>query len=397
MENYFELCPKFIENPHINPINNLPIADEEFDYYRDICRSVGFEFPPERTFQLMYNNKYYGKKICKDFLDDDTINPITGEKILKATEDYNNLIELCDYYGFDTSVLGEIKSVKSKSKRKNYLGQLPPDFTKEIKTSPVSHVESNKPPKGELLPIPKKALLSIPKKALLPIPKKSLLPVTEKSLLPIPKDISLDIKENDESKDDLLLNLKMIAKEIPKNKNVKKVVLDSLNIILQKNANYDGKKYTLSGSKNKYGIKQFIFDLLIDDELDIVMKILDFFGVKYIDIFRYILDFPKYAMNETLIINYFINAPVDTDWLEIGDLLEDLYSNWIIEDKLKMMTILLSSSIAVGNDFLSEILIDEWANWKNGIQDEIDETEEDIEMKDKLIDMVEILDTLSIR
>ncbi len=53
MEDYDELCPKFIKNPHINPINNLPIADEEFDFYREVCKDLGYEFPAEKSLDLM--------------------------------------------------------------------------------------------------------------------------------------------------------------------------------------------------------------------------------------------------------------------------------------------------------------------------------------------------------
>jgi hypothetical protein len=385
MENYNELCPKFLLNPHINPINNLPIADEEFDYYRDICKYLGYEFPSEKSLQLMYDNEYYGKKVCRDFLEDDTVNPVTGEKIYKGTEDYNNILLLCDHYGFDTSVLGEVKSSKLKTKRKRYLGELPLELEKKL--------ESKAELKKELLPIPK----SSTKKELLPIPKSS----TKLGLLPIPKgalsSISRKITPVKSEEENILTNLKMIARELHRDEGVKKVVINTLSTILQKNADYDGKSYIITGDKNKYGIKQFILDLLINNEIDLVMKILKFFKLKYIDIAEFLFDFPKYATNESLIINYFINAPPNTDWLELETALEIVYSDWIIEDKLKLMIILLSSAVAVGNDLIIEVLTETFNNWREGIQEEIDEIEDDFDEKDKLIDLVEIIDTLSIR
>jgi hypothetical protein len=92
MENYDKLCPEFLAKPNINPANNLPIQDEEFDFYKIMCKDLGYEFPPEKTFELMYKNKYYGMKVCRDFLEDNTINPITGERIYRGTDDYNNVV-----------------------------------------------------------------------------------------------------------------------------------------------------------------------------------------------------------------------------------------------------------------------------------------------------------------
>lgn len=367
MENYDELCPKFLLNPHINPINNLPIADEEFDYYRETCKYLGYEFPPGKTLELMYNNKYYGMKICRDFIEDNTINPVTGEKIYPGSEDYNGLIQLCDYYKFDTTSLGEIKSVKLKTKRKSYLGELPSELEQKL----------------ELLPIPKEKLLPIPKTRLSPVPKGA--------LSPIPNRIKPEEKN-------ILTDLKAIARELHRDAKVKKVVIDSLSTILEKNAIYDKKSnsYVLSGSKNKYGIKQFILDLLINNELDLIMKILRFFKLKYIDIAEFLFDFPKYATNENLIFNYFINADPDTDWVLLENILENVYSNWVVDDKLNLMILLLNSAVAVGNEFISEILISIFQSWREGIQEEIDEIE-DFEEKDAIINQVEILDTLSIR
>jgi hypothetical protein len=61
------------------------------------------------------------------------------------------------------------------------------------------------------------------------------------------------------------------------------------------------------------------------------------------------------------------------------------------------MIILLSSAVAVGNDLIIEVLTETFNNWREGIQEEIDEIEDDFDEKDKLIDLVEIIDTLSIR
>lgn len=407
MENYYKLCPKFLDNPNINPINNLPIVDDEFDYYRYRCKTFGYEFPPEKTLDLMYKNKYYGMKVCRDFLEDNTINPITGGKIYKGTEDYNGLIKLCNYYKFDTSVLGEIKSIKSKSKRKNYLGQLPLELESQILPIPKTNLLN-----PELLPIPKRDLTRISETKLLTSDKrsvvgsKSLLPIPKRDLLPIPSEKRsvegtkslLPISSIKKKEDDLLMNLKMIAKEIPKDKKVKKVVMDSLNIILQKNSDYDGESYTMSGTEKRYGTKQFVFDLLINEEIDLVTNILDFYGLQYIDILKFLFDFKKYITNESLIINYFINAPPNTNWLELEDSLEEVYSNWLIKEKLNLLTILLTSSIAVGNEFLTEFLIGIFNSWRESFEEEIDDIDDDdMEEKDQLINMVEILDTLSIR
>ncbi len=372
------MCPKFIQNPHINPVNNLPIADEEFDFYREVCKDLGYEFPAEKTLDLMYNNKYYGMKICRDFLDDDTINPVTGERLYKGSQDHNNLLDLCGYYGFDTAILGERKSVKTKTKRKSYLGSLPSELELKLESTP------------KLLPVPKS---SVSKLGLLPVPKSA----SKLGLLPIPKS-RLSVGSSKKSEDeDVLMNLKVIAREIPRDPKVKRVVLDSLTIILQKNANYKNGTYTLSGSKNKYGIKQFILDLLIDNEIDLVMSILDFFGLQYIDISDFLFDFPKYATNESLMINYFINAPPETDWFILNDVLENVYENFLVEDKLKLLTLLISSAVAVGSNLIEEILGEVWRSWRDGIQEEIDEIEDDYKQKDALIDQVEVLDTLSIR
>jgi hypothetical protein len=53
MEDYNKLCSKFILNPDINPVNGLSIKDEEFDYYRYMCKEFGQEFVPEKSLQLM--------------------------------------------------------------------------------------------------------------------------------------------------------------------------------------------------------------------------------------------------------------------------------------------------------------------------------------------------------
>ena len=398
MENYNELCPKFLLNPHINPVNNLPIEDEEFDYYRYICKDLGYEFPPEKTLELMYNNEYYGRKVCKDFIEDDTINPVTGGKLFRGTKDYNSLIKLCDYYNFDASRLGTKRSIKSGSQRKNVFGQLPL-------------------PKAKLLPIPNIELLPSDKrsmegnKSLLPSDKRSV--EGNKSLLPVPirsRDISTKskasslspmpnrISRKSDEEDNILTNLKMIVRELHKDAKVKKIVIDTLSTILEKNADRRGNKLIISGGKNRYGIKQFILDLLINNEIDLVMRILKFFGLEYIDIAGFLFDFPTYANNETLIVNYFINADPNTDWTQLDDVLQDVYENWVIEEKLKLLILLISSSIAVGGDFITEILTEIFNNWREGIQEEIDELEdEDIEEKDRLIDLVEIIDTLSIR
>lgn len=396
MENYNELCPKFLLNPHINPINNLPIADEEFDYYRDICRYFGYEFPPEKSLQLMYDNEYYGKKICRDFMEDDTVNPVTGTKIFRGSKDYNNLLDLCNHYGFDTEALGTRRSVKLKTKRKSYLGELPLELEQKLESKEESKAESKAELKTTLLPtpipLPRRELLRIPKINAKKVPK--LLPIPKGALLLIPNRIK-SIKSEEEN---LLTNLKMIARELHRDDKVKKVVIDTLPTILEKNAIYDKKNnsYIITGSKNKYGIKQFILDLLINNEIDLAMKVLAFFKLKYIDIVEFLFDFPTYAINESLIINYFINADPSTDWLVLVDILETVNENWVIEDKLKVLTILLSSAIAVSNDFLTEILIETFNNWREGVQQEIDDLE-DIEEKDKIIDLVEILDVLSIR
>ena len=135
---------------------------------------------------------------------------------------------------------------------------------------------------------------------------------------------------------------------------------------------------------------------MINDELDLVMKILKFFKLKYIDIAEFLFDFPKYAMDESLLFNYFINGDQNVDWLELENIMEDVYSNWVIKDKLNLMILLLNSAIAVGNDFISEILISIFQSWRDGVQEEIEELD-DYEEKDKLIDLVEVLDVLSIR
>lgn len=382
MENYDELCPKFILNPHINPINNLPIADEEFDFYREVCKDLGYEFPAGKSLNLMYNNKYYGMKVCRDFLDDDTINPITGSKLFKGTEDYNNLLDLCGYYNFNVEDLGTRRSVKERTKRKSYLGKLPSEL--EIKLE------------SKLLPVPKSTTKSVStqKLGLLPIPKSRLSSGSE--LLPIPKQGLPSRTSKKSENENPLMNLKIIAREIPRDAGVKKVVLDSLSIILQKNADYKNNRYLISGTRNKYGIKQFVLDLMINNEVDLVMKILDFFGLQYIDIADFLFDFPSYATNESLIINYFINAPPETDWFVLNDILQDVYGDWVIKDKINLLIILLSSAVAVGNELLTEILVEVGRNWKDGLQGEIDEID-DIEEKDEIIDLVETLDTLSIR
>ena len=219
MQDFSDLCPKFISNPQINPANNQPIKDEEFDYYRYICKESGYEFIPEKSLQLMYNNEYYGRKVCRDFLDDNTTNPVTGEQLFKGTKDYYNLLSLCDYYGFDTSVLGELRSVKSKSRRRNVLGELP-----EL------------PTKKEIL---------LPKKELLPIPES----IISKKLLPIPR--SLPVPARRKETDDILTNLRMLARELHRDEKTKRVVIDTLPIILEKNADRKGNKLVLSGSRNR--------------------------------------------------------------------------------------------------------------------------------------------------
>ena len=371
MEDYNKLCNKFILNPHINPINNQPIKDEEFDYYRYMCKEFGQEFLPEKSLQLMYDNEYYGRKVCRDFLEDNTINPITGEKIYKGMEDYYNLISLCDYYKFDTSVLGEMRSVKSGSRRRNVLGELP-----EL------------PTKKELFN--KKELLPIPKNALLPVPESKI----SKKSIPVPaKSLPVRRREND----DILTNLKMLARELHRDEKTKRVVIDSLPIILEKNADRKGNKLILSGSRNRYGIKQFIFDLIINNEIDLVMKILSFFRLQYIDIADFLFDFPKYAMDESLLFNYFMSGPIDTDWSELQEIMESVNESWILEEKLNLLILLLGVATSTGNDFLSEILVEVWRTWRDNVQEELDEMEDDIEEKDKIIDAVLMLDTLSIR
>jgi hypothetical protein len=276
--------------------------------------------------------------------------------------------------------------------RKNVLGQYPSELENQergdelellpIPESAISRKEftptpKSRPPAGKILPIPKRAGESLIKKELV-IPRRA-----------EPKE------------DDVLTNLRQIARELPRDKNVKRVFMQSLNIILQKNADRDRRgNYILSGNERRYGLKQFILDSLINDELELVNSILKFFGLKYEDIVTFLFDFPRYAMNESLIFNFFINAPQDIDWFGLLEVpMDELYSNWVIKDKLQMMTILLSSAVAVGNDFLAETLVEIWNSWKEGIQEEIDEMEEDedVETKDELINMVEVIDIRSIR
>ncbi len=291
-------------------------------------------------------------------------------------------MDLCGYYNFNVEDLDTRRSVKLKTRRKSYLGQIPLELESKLETKSKQQLL----PKSNIKPEPRLGLLPIPKSRLTSTPKSELLPISKQGLL--------SSKKSDD--EDLLMNLKMIAREIPKDAKVKKVVLDSLSIILQKNADYRGNRHVISGGRNKYGIKQFILDLLINNEIDIVMKILDFFGLQYIDIANFLFDFPSYATNESLIINYFINAPPETDWFMLSDILQDVYGDWVIEEKLKLLIILLSASTAVGNEFVTEILVEVGRGWKDGLQEEIDEIE-DIEEKDKIIDLVEVLDTLSIR
>jgi hypothetical protein len=377
MEDMNKLCAEFILNPHINPVNNQPIKDEEFDYYRYMCKEIGQEFVPERSLQLMYNNEYYGRKVCRDFLEDNTINPITGDKLFKGTEDYYNLISLCDYYGFDTSVSGEMRSVKSKSRRRNVLGELPELPTKKELFN-----------KKELLPIPKNALSS---------PKKSL-PVPARENISLDKFKSLSVPARKRESDDILTNLKMLARELHRDEKTKRIVIDSLPIILEKNADRDRNgNLILSGSKNRYGLKQFIFDLLINNEINLVMRILGFFRLQYIDIADLLFDFPKYAMDESLLFNYFMSGPADTDWSELSEIMESVNESWILEEKLNLLILLLGVATSTGNEFLSEILIEVWRTWRDNAQEELDEMEDDIEEKDKIIELVLMLDTLSIR
>ena len=128
------------------------------------------------------------------------------------------------------------------------------------------------------------------------------------------------------------------------------------------------------------------------------MKILNFFNLQYIDIADFLFDFPKYAMDESLLFNYFMSGPIDTDWSELQEIMESVNESWILEEKLNLLILLLGVATSTGNEFLSEILIEVWRTWRDNAQEELDEMEdEDIEEKDKIIDMVQMLDTLSIR
>ena len=108
-----------------------------------------------------------------------------------------------------------------------------------------------------------------------------------------------------------------------------------------------------------------------------------------------LFDFPSRAKDESLIINYFINAPLDVDWSELNDILQNVYENWIIDEKIKLLSLLLGAAIAIGNEFLISVLKNVVNEWRDGIQDEINDID-DIDERDKLIDLFETLDTISI-
>jgi hypothetical protein len=222
------------------------------------------------------------------------------------------------------------------------------------------------------------------------------------SLLPIPETkISqklIPVSTRKREPDNILNDLKMIARELHKDEKVRKVVINELPTILQKNADRDRNgKLILSGSKNRYGLKQFIFDLLINNEIDLVRKILKYFRLQYIDIADFLFDFPKYAMDQSLLFNYFMSG-IDADWSELQEIMESVSESWILEEKLTLLTLLLNVSVSVGNDFLNEILVEVWRTWRDSVQEELDEMEdEDIDNKDQIINLVENLDILSIR
>ena len=419
------LCQKFLKNPNLNPNDDSPIDDGDFEYFYGLCKSLDY-IPNDKILKLLYGNKYYGMKVCRQFIKNNTINPVTGERISKVSEDYHNLMDLCDYYNFDISSVISYKSHKPSSpKIKTELGSPPKtsellpmsetEYTSEILPIPnrmssqskLSPNPNRMSSQSKLSPIPN-SMSSQSKLSLIPnrmTSQSKLLPIpnrmsSQSKLLPIPKREFSRIPKKAED-ENILTNLKKIALNLHKNEDLKREVFRSLPVILRKNADYDKKSNTilLSGDKKKYGIKQFIFDLLIDDEIELVMKIIEFFDLKYIDIAEYLLDFPNYAMNESLIINYFINAPIDTDWSVLEMLFDDIYSNWILEEKLNLLILFTGSAVVVGNDFLLDILSIISNNWRKGIQQEIDEMEEEAEEeeKDKIINLVETLDMVLIR
>jgi hypothetical protein len=335
MENYNDLCLKFINNPKIHPVNYQPINNDDFQFYKSMCNYYGYEIPEKTEKSLLRPDSLRQRTIT------------SPNKILQPNE-----------------------------------------FT-DFRTRPSDR---------RLLPIPKSYEIE------------QSVRLSGNKLLPIPEDyeeedVSLRSRSNirssmtpnrrfNSSIDESNLfdaDLKRLAMEVHRDENVKDLVFDNLNAILEKNGTYDykSKKYILS----KDGIEEFIFDLLIDNEIALVKAIIRYYDLEYIDILDLVFDNADYATNENLLLNYFIGAPSDTDWSYLIDILDTVYGTWLIEDKLNLLILLASIALSTNNGFLVGIINQVNQDWRDGIQDEIDEME-DYDEKDKIIDIVDKLDTM---
>ena len=407
MEEHGATCRKFIKNPHLDPLNGREITEREFNYRYDMCKEFyhNFKLPEGENLANLYSNEYYGRRVAKDFRKTKNVNPITGEDLDPSSPEYKKFVDLDNYYERKDNV--SIKSTARKSRPPIPERRSQSSITKrrsELLPIPERRSQSSiTKRRSELLPIPERRseLLPIPERRseLLPIPgrRPELLPIPGRrpELLPIP-DIEWESQEQYTEKDPLT-DLSRLIIEMRLSKSIRNIVDKNLVLILTKNSVYDKKtrRYILTGDVKNYGLKQFVFDLVIEGEFDLVKQILEFFGMEYLDITILLFDFPLYAMNETLIVNYFDNAPLDVDWDELNDILQEVYETWDINDKITLITLLLGSAILVDNKFILRVLKQIVNEWRDGIEEEITDIE-DVEERDKLIDLFQTLDILTI-
>lgn len=395
MEDYRESCLKFINDPTIDPDTNKPINDRKFDFYRGLCYSYyEYNIPLPIHKKILYTNQSYGKRICQSFLKFPEINPLNGVDLYEGTKDYQEFIDLCNHYKFNTrNIEGKkmVRSVEKSDLRPRVINNSEAIRLEEekYKTNKSSNEPDNYYRRTGLLPVPKEFERSNIDRL---IPKGN---SQRFNLLPVPNRIGR--KTNEINSSNLLnVDLRKLANEVHKDNRVKKLVLDNLDSILEKHGNYDKKynRYVLSSNNKKYGVEQFIFDLMIENETELIKKIFNFYNLEYIDISQILFDYPEYATNESLLFNYFMNSPLDVDWSELEQILEDVYGNWIIEDKLNLLILLISSAISVGNDFIINTLNKVYENWQEGIQDEFLDMEDQDE-RDKIFDLIGTLDVLT--
>lgn len=329
-----DTCRDFLENPSVNPFTDkkIKVGSESFNFLVDFCEDYGIRLSATNMKKLLYSDEEYGKLICTTFLKNEDINPIDGAKLIKGKGPYNEFVSLCKHYGYIPSepVRSSDISLKSKSKR-TILPQSPKTLRIPTRTTNV-----------------------------------------------------------------LNIGLERLAAMIVTDPKIKEQVSNMLDRILEKHAYVDEieQVYKFIGEKGKYNVVDFTIDLLQNNEMDLVYKIIDFYIIDYSDLGYEIFGNEKYAFDQQLVEIYFINAPIVIDWSFLDNALDEPYGNWSLEEKMRLMDTLLRAAISVENrDIISEIG-SVWLKWRDPIQEEIEELDDEDSSKEQLYGQFDEVDTL---